>query len=54
MTKPNAFTVPKGSTIARQAQAARNSAHAPSNASYIVVAPKHSYHATQKLMKASI
>jgi hypothetical protein len=54
MTKPNAFTIPRASSIARQLQKDQRSAKTPTKAQHFVIPPAHSYHATQKLMKAAI
>ena len=54
MTKPNAFTIPRQSQIARELEKNRRAAKEPIRAQHFVIPPAHSYHATQKLMKAAI
>lgn len=54
MTKPNAFTITRKSKIARELEKNRRAAKEPTRAQQFFIPPAHSYHATQKLMKASI
>lgn len=54
MTKTNAFTIPRQSQIARELEKNRRAAKEPTRAQQFFIPPAHSFHATQKLMKASI